>query len=153
MGSSCLCLKDSVKWSHYVCLPKPFLMLMLGYEESGATEEIWSRAHLCITEKIKNGVPFAGFLNLWLQRVCSPRGNARLIPSATRTDVTWVLPLSIFKDWLFTQWFRDYILRSVSTWEVEHLEWGCQAVRVKEGVFQRMSKIFPVLRYFQEACN
>lgn len=82
---------NSIKGSKYMYLPRSFFVLVLGCEGKWAPEEMCSWSHLCITEKIKSWVPYVRTLDLWLQRVYTPRGTAKLIPSATRIDLTLVL--------------------------------------------------------------
>lgn len=94
----------------------------------------------------KSWVPSVGFLNLWLQRVYTPRGNGKLIPSTTRIDLTLVLTSKYFLK--IGYWLNGLVIAfsgflwAVLTWEVRHLEWGCQAVRVKG----RMSKSFSCMK-------
>lgn len=101
----------------------------------------------------KSQVRSVRVLNVWLQRVYSPTGNAKLIPSATEIDLSSFLPSQGFLQ--ISYLFNGLVIAFSGQRQLERrlLKQGRQATRIQEGMFQRVAQVFLVLRYFQEARN
>lgn len=109
--------------------------------------------HIVVLLPSKSQVTSVRVLNVWLQRVYSPTGNAKLIPSATEIDLSSFLPSQGFLQIGYL--FNGLVIAFSGQRQPERrlLKQGRQAATIQEGMFHRVAQVFLVLRYFQEARN